>query len=54
MVKALVDTGSNQTVVKASLISYMRPSYEKVVHIPCIHGDSQDYPTANVNLEIEG
>uniref|UniRef100_A0A3B3D8P6 Gypsy retrotransposon integrase-like protein 1 n=1 Tax=Oryzias melastigma TaxID=30732 RepID=A0A3B3D8P6_ORYME len=52
--KALVDTGSSQTLIKSSLLSNGLLNFDKNVTISCVHGCQKNYPTADVTLEIEG
>ena len=53
-VQATIDTGSNQTLVKAHLIPKSAIMHEHTVITRCIHGHNKTYPTADIYLEIEG
>ncbi len=52
--KALVDTGSTQTLVHDSLVpedEYMTQNFSKVC---CVHGEIREYPTAEIYLTVQG
>ncbi|CAJ1064638.1 uncharacterized protein LOC120723181 [Xyrichtys novacula] len=51
--EALVDSGSFQTVVRASLVPREQWADEKA-DIGCVHGDVRPYPTAEVYLTVGG
>lgn len=53
-VKMLVDTGSYTTIVKADLVENEKWNEGETVNVVCVHGDSVDYPTAEVDLEMGG
>jgi len=50
----MIDTGSNQTIVKAHLIPKSAIMQEDTVITHCIHGHNKTYPTADIDIEIEG
>ncbi|KAL7841317.1 hypothetical protein SRHO_G00250080 [Serrasalmus rhombeus] len=54
MVKALIDTGASQTLVAAKCVPNVQLKHESQLRVKCIHGDEQMYPTADVNIEIDG
>ena len=53
-VQILVDSGSEITVVKASLIDPKRWNWEELVRVQCVHGNEILYPSAQVRLETDG
>ena len=53
-VKMLVDTGSHTTIVKADLVENEKWNEGETINVICVHGDSVDYPTAEVDLEMDG
>ena len=53
-VKMLVDTGSYTTIVKADLVENEKWNEGETINVVCVHGDSVDYPTAEVDLEMGG
>uniref|UniRef100_A0A8C7YR87 Gypsy retrotransposon integrase-like protein 1 n=1 Tax=Oryzias sinensis TaxID=183150 RepID=A0A8C7YR87_9TELE len=54
MLKALIDTGSTQTLVQRRYVSPHAISSTKALSICCVHGDEKQYPTANVYLKVKG
>ncbi|KAL6485144.1 hypothetical protein MHYP_G00071890 [Metynnis hypsauchen] len=51
--KALIDTGSTQTLVRESLIP--REEWREArVKVSCVHGDERSYPTAEIYLTVDG
>ncbi|XP_075791103.1 uncharacterized protein LOC142830401 [Pelodiscus sinensis] len=52
-VRALVDSGSSVTLVRADLIPPRRPEGEPV-WMRCVHGDTRAYPTVQVHLRGGG
>ncbi|XP_026050763.1 uncharacterized protein LOC113037671 [Carassius auratus] len=50
---ALIDTGSDQTLVRRKFISPSLISTVKKLPICCVHGDERLLPTANVYVKIE-
>ncbi|RCU34574.1 hypothetical protein DVA76_19675, partial [Acinetobacter baumannii] len=54
VVKALVDTGSSQTLVKSGFLCNALTNFDQSVNITCVHGCKRDYPTVDVIIEVEG
>ena len=52
--KALVDTGSSQTLVHESLMPEELGSGQPPVKVCCVHGDVKSYPTAEIFLTVRG
>ncbi len=52
-VRILQDTGSQVSIVKASLVDPNKWSQESM-EVCCVHGDKVNYPSAEVDLEIDG
>ena len=50
----LVDSGSEITVVKASLVDPNRWNREELVRVQCVHGKEILYLSAQVRLETDG
>ena len=50
--KALVDTGSSQTLVGAKWVPGDAIHKEHTVKIRCVHGDVMTYPTADIYMQI--
>lgn len=53
-VKMLFDTGSHTTIVKADLVENEKWNEGETINVICVYGDSVDYPTAEVDLEMDG
>ncbi|XP_076844741.1 uncharacterized protein LOC143489530 [Brachyhypopomus gauderio] len=53
-VKALIDTGASQTLVSAKCVPNLHVKQELKLRVKCIHGEEQTYPTAAVDIEING
>ncbi|PFX12726.1 Retrovirus-related Pol polyprotein from transposon 17.6 [Stylophora pistillata] len=54
-VKMLVDTaGSYTSIVKADLVENEKLKEGEAINVVCVHGDSVDYSTAEVDLEMGG
>ena len=53
-IKLLVDTGSYTTIVKADLVENEKWKEGETLNVVCVHGDSVDYPTPEVYLEMGG
>ena len=53
-VKALVDTGSSQTLVHQSLIPLEECRVQPPVKVCCVYGDVKSYPTAEIFLTVSG
>ena len=53
-VKMLVDTGSYATIVKADLVESEKWNGGETINVVCVHGDSLNYPTSEVDLEMGG
>ena len=53
-VDLLLDTGSARTLVRKELVPEGKVLVGKVVAVRCAHGDSIEYPLADVDVEIEG
>lgn len=52
--KALIDTGSSQTLVGAKWVPKDTVQTELPVQIRCVHGDVVSYPTADIYMQIAG
>lgn len=52
--KALVDTGSTQTLVLEKLVPEVELFSQGKVKVCCVHGDTRDYPTTEVYLTVSG
>lgn len=52
--RALVDTGSVQTLVEAHLAPTNLWDFNHTITVCCIHGDEKHYPTAEVYLDVQG
>jgi len=52
-VQILMDSGSEITVVKASLIDPKRWNREELVRVQCVHGNEILYPSTQVRLETD-
>ena len=52
--KALIHTGASQTLVSVKCVPKTHLKHEAKLRIKCIHGEEQIYPTADVNIEING
>ena len=53
-VQVLIDTGSSCTMVRADRVCPLKVNQTDTVPIMCVHGDSEDYPTTEVDLLLEG
>ncbi|XP_043981200.1 uncharacterized protein LOC122835850 [Gambusia affinis] len=53
-VKALIDTGSVQTLVDRELVPSNIICTSDTIPIRCVHGDERPYPTADVYIEVQG
>ncbi|XP_048852782.1 uncharacterized protein LOC125720913 [Brienomyrus brachyistius] len=52
--KALIDSGSDQTLVQRQFVPTNAISLLETLPICCIHGDEKFYPTADVYIEVGG
>ena len=52
--KALIDTGSDQTLVHRKFVPPNIICTLETIPICCVHGDKKPYPTADMYLEVEG
>lgn len=52
--KALIDTGSTQTLVHKQYVPPYAIRPTDTVPICCVHGDERTYPTADVYIKVEG
>ena len=52
--RALIDTGSTQTLVQRKYVPANAICTLETVPICCVHGDEKPYPTADIYLEIKG
>jgi len=52
--RALIDTGSNQTLVHRRYIPPQAVCTIETVPICCVHGDEKPYPTADVYVKVQG
>ncbi|XP_078501186.1 mitogen-activated protein kinase kinase kinase 3 isoform X1 [Lissotriton helveticus] len=54
-VKALLDSGCRQSVIRESLLVPSQIGWEDKVHIRCVHGDVKAYPIARISIKpVEG
>uniref|UniRef100_A0A8C5M5B9 Uncharacterized protein n=1 Tax=Leptobrachium leishanense TaxID=445787 RepID=A0A8C5M5B9_9ANUR len=53
-VRALVDSGCRRTLVQQDLVNFSFLDSQEPVLIMCIHGDVKSYPSAKINLQIDG
>ncbi|XP_032402498.1 protein NYNRIN-like [Xiphophorus hellerii] len=53
-VKALIDTGSVQTLVDRELVPSNIICTSDTILIRCVHGDERQYPTADMYIEVQG
>lgn len=54
MFKALVDTGSSQTLVRQECFKDAQTLYKGSLKVRYIHGDEQEYPTFDLEMQTEG
>ena len=52
-VQVLLDTGSETSIVRASLVDPNKCT-QQMVKVQCVHGDVIAYPSAIVDVEIAG
>ena len=52
--KALIDTGSDQTLVHRKFVPLNVICTSETIPISCVHGDKKPYPTADLFLEVQG
>lgn len=52
--RALVDTGSSQTLVRQECLKDAQTLYKGSLKVWCIHGDEREYPTIDLEMQIEG
>ncbi|KAG1936368.1 gag-pol fusion protein [Pimephales promelas] len=52
--KALVDTGSSQTLVQDSLVSEDEYITQESLKVCCVHGEVREYPIAEIYLTVQG
>lgn len=50
----LVDSGASCTLVHQALVAQEKIKTDDQLHIKCAHGDSALYPTANIEINING
>lgn len=53
-VRALVDTGSMQSLVHSDLVPVDLWSHTSIAQICCVHGEERQYPTASVQVNVQG
>uniref|UniRef100_A0A8C6KQE2 Gypsy retrotransposon integrase-like protein 1 n=1 Tax=Nothobranchius furzeri TaxID=105023 RepID=A0A8C6KQE2_NOTFU len=53
-VKALIDTGSTQSLVQRRYVSPAHICTSETIPICCVHGDEKWYPTADVYMKVQG
>lgn len=53
-VRALVDTGSMQSLVRSDLVPVDLWSHTSIAQICCVHGEERQYPTAGVQVNVRG
>uniref|UniRef100_A0A671RWP3 Gypsy retrotransposon integrase-like protein 1 n=1 Tax=Sinocyclocheilus anshuiensis TaxID=1608454 RepID=A0A671RWP3_9TELE len=51
--KALVDSGSSQTLVRTECLSELDISRQGKLRVCCIHGDEREYPKTDLVIEID-
>lgn len=54
MFKAFVDIGSSQTLVRQECLKNALTLYKGSLKVCCIHGDDREYPTIDLEMQIEG
>ncbi len=54
MFRALVDTGSSQTLVRQECLKDAQTLYKGSLKVRCIHGDEREYPTVDLEMQIDG
>lgn len=52
--KALVDSGSSQTLVRSECLGRENVLKHDKLRVCCIHGDEKEYPKTDIVIEIEG
>lgn len=52
--KALIDTGSTQTLVQRRYVPSQSVCTSETIPICCVHGDEKNYPTADVYVTVNG
>jgi len=50
----VLDTGCSRTLVRRDLVRENRLNSEKSVVVHCAHGDTREYPVANVEISVQG
>ncbi|XP_041840373.1 uncharacterized protein LOC121639280 [Melanotaenia boesemani] len=53
-IKALIDTGSTQTLVHRQYVPNNKVCTFETIPICCVHGDEKLYPTADIFIEVQG
>lgn len=53
-IRALVDTGSTQTLVHRRYVPINTICTMETIPICCVHGDEKHYPTADLYIEVQG
>lgn len=53
-IKALIDTGSTQTLVHRQYVPNNVISTLETIPVCCVHGDEKPYPTADIFIEVQG
>ena len=53
-VELLLDTGCSKSLIDASLVPSEKIQQEEYVSMQCAHGDFKTYPTAVVDVEVDG
>ncbi|XP_054907856.1 uncharacterized protein LOC129373795 [Poeciliopsis prolifica] len=53
-VKALIDTGSTQTLVHRRYVPPHIICTSETIPICCVHGDEKQYPTADIYMRVQG
>ena len=51
-VRLLLDTGSTLSMVRADSVQQEQVDTQKKASVRCVHGDSVEYPTAVVQLQV--
>ena len=50
--KMLVDTGCDMTMVSAEWVDPSKMNPEETVSVLCVHGDTMEYPTASLKIQV--
>ena len=53
-VRMLVDTGCDTTMVRATIVKQEKWDHNNTATVMCVHGDKVSYPSAMVDIEMDG